>query len=284
MKSKAKQKKYYLAFILPSFLVLLFAYFIPFISGMNIMLTDWDGISSSYNYIGLDNFAKLFTDKSILRPIRITLTYGLIYTLLNNLFALTIAVFLDKFVIGKRFIKTVFFIPMVLSAVLSSFIWGYIYKDVFSELFGIKSLLGNPKTALLGVIIIALWNSVGSNLIIYIAGLTNISKIYYEAANIDGASGWQQFRYITLPLLVPTFSICITITLTTSLREFATMLAATGGGPAGSTETLAIYIYNNLFSFNRAGYGQAIAFVFMLILVTIAFLLTRFFRSREVEA
>lgn len=278
------RKKGYLLFILPSLIVFGFAVVIPFCMGINIMFTDWDGISRTYNYIGFKNFYLFFTDKDVIKPIVTTLIYGIGYTLLNNLFALTIAVFLNKFVIGKKFVKTVFFLPMVLSSVLASFVWGYLFKDVLSQTLGINSILGNPKTALLGVMIIALWNSVGSNLIIYIAGLENISTTYYEAANIDGASSWQAFRFITLPLLVPTFTICITLTFTTSLREFATVMAATGGGPAGSTETLSIYIYNNLFSFMKAGYGQAVSFVFMVVLVLIAGLLMRFFRSKEVEA
>lgn len=277
------KKKSYLLFILPSALVFITAVVIPFLMGMNIMFTDWDGISRTYNYIGFDNFIRFFTDARVIQPIKTTLIYGFGYTLLNNLFALTLAVVLKKFVIGERFIKTVLFLPMVLSSVLASFIWGYIFKDILSQTLGVNSLLGNPKTALIGVMIIALWNTIGSNLIIYIAGLENISGTYYEAAEIDGASGWQAFRYITLPLLVPTFTICITLTLTTSLREFATVMAATGGGPAGSTETLSIYIYNNLFSFMRAGYGQAVSFIFMVVLVVIAGCMMKFFRSREVE-
>lgn len=277
------KKKSYLLFILPSALVFITAVVIPFLMGMNIMFTDWDGISRTYNYIGFDNFIRFFTDARVIQPIKTTLIYGFGYTLLNNLFALTLAVVLKKFIIGERFIKTVLFLPMVLSSVLASFIWGYIFKDILSQTLGVNSLLGNPKTALIGVMIIALWNTIGSNLIIYIAGLENISGTYYEAADIDGASGWQAFRYITLPLLVPTFTICITLTLTTSLREFATVMAATGGGPAGSTETLSIYIYNNLFSFMRAGYGQAVSFIFMVVLVVIAGCMMKFFRSREVE-
>ncbi|WP_148409724.1 carbohydrate ABC transporter permease [Murimonas intestini] len=277
------KKKVYLIFILPSLLVFLFAIVIPFFMGINIMFTNWDGISRTYEYVGLKNFMLFFTDKSVIKPIITTLAYGFGYTLLNNLFALSLGVLLNKFVAGKKGIKTIFFLPMVLSAVLASFIWGYIFKDILSQTLGINSLLGNPKTALLGVMIIALWNSVGSNLIIYLAGLENISATYYEAGEIDGANGWQAFRYITLPLLVPTFTICITLTLTTALREFATVMAATGGGPAGSTETLSIYIYNNLFSFMKAGYGQAASFVFMVVLVLIASILMKFFRSKEVE-
>lgn len=278
-----KHKKSYLLFALPSLILFIFAIVIPFAMGVNIAFTDWDGISQNYNYNGLQNFKMFFTDKSVLEPIKNTFIYGIGYTMLNNLMALILALALNKWIRGSKILKTVFFIPMVLSSVLAAFVWGFIYKDVFSAVFGINSLLGNPKTVIAGIIIIALWNAVGSNLIIYMAGLDNIPDMYYEASSIDGASLWQQFRYVTLPMLVPTFTICITLTFTSSLREFGTVMAATGGGPAGSSETLAIYIYKNLFSFQKAGYGQAVSFMFMLMLAAIGVLMLKFFRSKEVE-
>lgn len=278
-----KSKKSYLLFALPSALLFTFAIVIPFIMGINIAFTDWDGISQTYHYNGLQNFKTFFTDKSVLQPIKNTFIYGIGYTALNNLLSLVLALLLNKWIKGSKILKTVFFIPMVLSSVLAAFVWGYIYKDVFSAVFGINSLLGNPSTVIPGIIIIALWNAVGSNLIIYMAGLDNIPDMYYEASAIDGATLWQQFRYVTLPMLIPTFTICITLTFTTALREFGTVMAATGGGPAGSSETLAIYIYKNLFSFQKAGYGQAVSFVFMIMLALIGTLMLRFFRKREVE-
>jgi raffinose/stachyose/melibiose transport system permease protein len=115
------------------------------------------------------------------------------------------------------------------------------------------------------------------------AGLNNIPVMYNEVSEIDGANYIQQFRHITLPMLVPSFTICITLTFTGSLREFATVMAATGGGPAGYSETIAIFIYRNLFSFQKAGYGQAASLLFMLLLVIAGGLLARFFHSREIE-
>lgn len=273
----------YFGFLIPSMLLAVAAIVYPFFSGVNIAFTDWDGISRDYHYVGLDNFVKLLKDRSILRSIRNTLCYSIGYTSLNNILALTLAVFLNNKIRGKAALKTIFFVPMALSAVLSAFVWSFIDRNVIAVLLGTKSLLGSPKTVIPGVIIIALWNQVGSNLMIYIAGLMNISKDYYEAAKIDGAGGWQLFRYIIAPMLGPSFTMCITLTLTSSLREFATVMAATGGGPAKSSETVAIFIYQNLFSFQKAGYGQAVAIVFMLMLVTVGTLLNRFFRNREVE-
>jgi raffinose/stachyose/melibiose transport system permease protein len=280
-----KTKEHYgLIFVLPAFCLFSFAVLIPFLNGVSIAFTDWDGISNTYRYVGFSNFIRLFSDRSILRPIGNTLYFALCYTALNNLLALALAIMLDRWVWGKNFLKTVFFIPMALSTVLAAFVWGFIFKGVFSTLFEINSLLGNPKTVIPGIVIIALWNNLGSNFIIYMAGLNNIPVIYNEASEIDGANFWQQFRHITLPMLIPSFTICVTLTFTSALREFGTVMAATGGGPAGYSETVSIFIYRNLFSFQKAGYGQAAAILFMILLIIIGGILARFFRAREYES
>jgi raffinose/stachyose/melibiose transport system permease protein len=273
----------FLIFIIPSFLLFTFSVIIPFFMGINIAFTNWDGISAHYDYVGFKNFIRLFSDKDALRPILNTFEFAILTTVSNNLLSLIFAILITKCVKGKNFVKVIFFIPMALSPVLAAFVWGFIYKDVFSTLFSIQSLIGNPDTVISGIVIICLWNSLGSNLVIYIAGLQNIPNMYYEASSIDGANLWQQFRHITLPLLVPTFTVCITLTFTSCLREFSTVMAATGGGPANYSQTISIYIYQNLFSFQKAGYGQAVSLVFMFILVIIGTVLTRFFRSKEVE-
>lgn len=282
-KKEARDTKIYFLFVLPSILLFVFAILYPFLSGIHIAFTNWDGISKTYDYVYFKNFIKLFQDKSIIRAIKNTLLFAFGYTALNNILALALAVFMMKKIFGKKIIKTIFFIPMALSQVLAAFVWSFIDKQVIANLLGTRSLLGNPKLVLLGIIIIALWNQVGSNLMIYIAGLNNISSDYYEAAKIDGAGEWQMFRYIMVPLLGPSFTMCIVLTLTSALREFGTVMAATGGGPAKSSETVAIFIYQNLYSYQKAGYGQAVAIVFMILLVVIGTSLNRFFRNREVE-
>ena len=284
MKTLKKDGIYY-AFLIPSVILFVFAFLYPFVTGVNIAFTDWDGISAEYNYIGLKNFFDIFKDTTIRKAIANTLIFAVGYTAINNVLALGLAVLLNQKFKGQNFCKTVFFIPMALSAVLASFLWTFIDSKIYATFLSPsgRSILGNPSTVLLGIIILGLWNAIGSNIMIYIAGLTNIPADYYEAAAIDGASGWKRFRYIILPLLGPSFTMCITLTLTSSLREFATVMAATGGGPANSSETVAIFIYKNLFQYYKAGYGQAVAIIFMVLLMVIGISLQRFFRSKEVE-
>lgn len=282
MKQLKKEMSYFV-FLIPSLILFLFCVVYPFFSGIHLAFTDWDGISRTYHYVGLDNFAKLLSDPNVVQPIKTTVIYGVGVTTLNNIFALLLAVVLSKNLKGKAFFKTSFFLPLAISAVLASFVWKYIDSNLLSLIFG-NSLLGRRGTVLLGIMVISLWNNLGSNVMIYLAGLTGISRDYDEAAMIDGANGRQRFFHVTVPMLMPSFTICITLTLTSSLREFGTVLAATGGGPAGSSQTVAILIYDYMFKYSRAGYAQAISLVFMLALVVIGLVLTRFFRSKEIEA
>lgn len=278
-----KNRKGYFWFVLPSAILFAFTVVAPFISGIHIAFTDWDGISRDYNFVGFKNFVTMFHDKNILASIKATLLFALGYTALNNVLALLLSVLLNQKFKGRNLMKTCFFAPMALSAVLAAFVWGFIDRNILSGGILGHSLLGSPKTVILGIIIIALWGGIGSNIMIYMAGLTNIPRDYYEAAAIDGANGFKGFRYITLPLLGPSFTMCVTLTLTSALREFAITMSATGGGPARSSEMISIFIYKNLFSYQKAGYGQAIGLTFMVILMVIGISLTRFFRSKEVE-
>ncbi len=280
---KFKKEFDYFVFVIPSLILFIFCIVYPFCSGLHLAFTDWNGISREFNYVGLDNFVKLFSDRNVVQPIRTTIVYGVGVTALNNILSLFLAVTLSKKMKGKTFFKTTFFIPLAISAVLASFVWKYIDSNMISAVIG-HSLMGKRETVLLGIMIISLWNNLGSNTMIYIAGIAGISKDYEEAAMIDGANGRQRFFNVTIPMLMPSFTICITLTLTSSLREFGTVLAATGGGPAGSSQTVAILIYDYMFKYSRAGYAQAVSLVFMVFLVVIGLVLTRFFRSREVEA
>lgn len=280
---KIKKQMEYFVFLIPSIILFVFCVVYPFFSGIHLAFTDWDGISRTYNYVGAENFVKIFSDKNVIKPIRNTLFYGVAVTALNNVLALSLAMILGKKLKGKSFFKTSFFIPLAISAVLASFVWRYIDSNLLSLIFG-KSLLGRKNTVLIGIIIISLWNNLGSNIMIYIVGLAGIPVDYNEAAMIDGANSFQRFKNITIPMLMPSFTICITLTLTSSLREFGMVMAATGGGPAGSSETVALLIYNYMFKYSRAGYAQAISFIFMIFLIIIGLSLNKYFRSREMEA
>ena len=284
MNKKVKSKLINFSFLLPVLFFFGFSVIIPFFSGLHIALTDWNGVSKELNYVGLRNFINIFSNKDILQPVQNTICYTLIATIAGNIISLLLALAINRKFIGRTFARTAFFLPTAISVVLAVFIWGYIFRDVFRNLFGWNSLLGQKSTVILGIAIIHMWIDVGINMLVYLSSLTTVPKELYESADLDGASRIQQFFRVTLPMIVPAFTTCITLSLTYGLREFATPYAATQGGPAGASETIGIYIYNHLMSYNKAGYGQAISVVFTIALVLIGGGLSRALRRLEVEA
>lgn len=271
-------------FIIPSLAIFLVALGIPFCLGINIAFTDWDGLSKTYSYNGISNFVRMFKDQRMLSALKNTFLYAVMGVVLNNVLTLSLAVLFNE--LDRKWgniCRLIVFIPSCLSSVLSAFVWKFIYHFVWKMLTGMDSPLGSTTWVLPAIVLIGLWNTSGINVLIYTAALRNVPREYMEAAAIDGAGRWKVFRKIVLPMISSSFTVCVTLTFTGLLKEFGTVMSATGGGPAMASTTICMYIYNCLFSYNRAGYGQAVAIVFMIMLVLIGTVLTSFFRKREVE-
>lgn len=282
MLKSSKLTKY--IFALPGFCFFAFAMLIPFLIGIHIAFTDWNGVDVAYNYVGFGNFISIFKDTRIEKPFGNTIQFALIGTILSNFVSLSLALLINSRLKRLNSIsRTIFFMPVCFSAVLTAFLWKFIYGEFISRLFGVKNLLGNPDWVIFAVVLIGVWNTAGINMLIYLSGLRNIAQELYEAAKVDGASVFRRFKEITLPLLIPAFSVCITLTITSWLKEFATTLSATGGGPGGASRTISIYVYDNLYKYYNAGYGQAVSMLFSVFLIIIGLSVSAFFRKREVE-
>ena len=259
--------------------------------GLNIAFTDWNGITKTYNYIGLDNFIKAFNDTRLVKPIRNSFLYMILGTSFGTVISLGLALMVHNRLVEcsprigwlSRFARTAFFTPVCISAVLTAFIGKFIYGQVITELIGGKSFLGQQNTVIPAIVAMGIWNGCGINMLIYYSGLKGIPTDLYDAASVDGAGAIRTFFNVTLPLLMPSFSVCITMSLTSWLREFGMTLAATNGGPAGASRTITIYIYENLYSYSKAGYGQALSLLFALFLIILGKTVSGFFRRREVE-
>ena len=271
-------------FLLPGLLMFSFSVLIPLFNGIHIAFTDWNGITTDYNYVGFKNFISVFRDQRLIDPMINSIKFAVLGTIGNNVIALGTALLVNQKT-GKlsNIVRVIFFMPVCFSSILTAFIWNFIYKEVFSQLFQIKSLLGNPEWVIPAIVIMGLWNTCGINMLIYLSGIKNIPVELVEAAKIDGATVFQRFRKVTLPLLAPAFSVCVTLSMTSWLREFAMTLSATRGGPGGASKTMSIYIFENLYTYNKAGYGQAIALLFAVFLILIGNLVASFFRRKEVE-
>lgn len=281
---KHKTNRAAVLFTVPSLIFFSIALLIPFFMGINIAFTDWNGVAKTYNYVGLKNFIKILSDSRIAAPAQNTLILAIIGVIVNNIVTLSLAILFTKF--EGRFgniCRLIVFIPCCLSGVLSAYVWKFIYRFVLSAVTGLSSPLGSMFWVLPAIVVIGLWNGAGINMLIYYAALRNVPRELIEAAIVDGAGRGQVFRKITLPMIAPAFTICITMTFTSMLKEFGTVMSATGGGPARASETISMYIYNNLYTYSKAGYGQAISFVFLAFLIIVGNLMTNFFRKREVE-
>lgn len=284
VQKRTREKAWYLILFIPGFLIFVFAVVFPFLSGIQVSFTNWDGIGQTMKFVGLKNYMLLLKSPDFWNAVGHSFYFALLITTFNNILSLVTALGLNRSFKGRGALRTAFFFPTCLSTILAAFIWSFLFRESLSPLFGGMSLLGNYKTVIPGIVLIALWNGLGINIVIYLAGLSNIPRDLYEAAKVDGANAWQNFRSITIPMLMPSITVCITMTLIGGLKEFATTMAATGGGPGKGSEMVSIYIYKNLYSYYQAGYGQAVAIVFVIILIVCGGIMSKILRSREVEA
>ena len=229
-----------------------------------------------------------FQDPDLWKVLGNTFKYAFILMVLVNVISLLLALLLDSYLKFKNVFRIVFFLPSILSTVLSGFIWKYNFSTGFPKLlsyFGldVTSPLGHPDYALFGLVIIAVWQGIGTPMIIYIAGLQSIPNELIESARIDGAGTTRTFMNVTLPLLAPSVTINMLLVLTGSLKVFDLVWVTTQGGPGFATEVITTFIYKTAFNSFKAGYGMALSMIFFVILVIVTIVQLSIFRRREVE-
>ncbi len=284
MKKKIKWKKELvdLSCLLPALILFMFIVILPMLSGIRYTFTNWDGMSKVINYVGLKNYKTVLTDPDLIVPIKNTAFFTLVTVVAINVFGLGIAMMVSREFKGVNVIKSIIFIPLVVSLVLVSQMWMYVYSD-FLSLFGVKSPLIQKKYAMLGLAIMSIWREVGLAMMIYLAALKGIPQEMNEVALIDGAGFWQRFKNVTMPFIAPAFTYCIPLWLAAGLREYEYTSIATSGGPQHATESMAYYIYQYLFPFNKVGYGQTVAVLYLIVCIGLSNLVTRALRKREIE-
>ena len=268
-----------IAFLTPTLLV--FAVFVmwPLLDSLRYSVTNWDGVSEP-EFVGLANFAKVFTDPEFLRALLNSALWTITALLLPTLLGLGIALLINSGVRGSSFFKSVFYLPICLSAVIVGQIWVWIYQPnwgllnmLLGNLFDIHRFrfawLAEPATALGSVIVAWSWQQTGLAMVIFLAGLTAIPRDMLEAADIEGVKRWRQTLHIELPMLRPATVVAVALSVINSLKGFDILYVMTGGGPFHSSNTLAYMMYEESFRKYRVGYGSAIAVVLFLIALTI---------------
>ncbi|OCT10637.1 ABC transporter permease [Paenibacillus pectinilyticus] len=288
LKRTIRGEFWYVLFLIPGILLFTLAVLIPLVMGARYSFTSWDGVSRKLTYIGWENYVHAFQDSDVWSALGNTFKYAIILMVLINVLSLLLALLLDSYLKLKNLFRTLFFLPSILSIVLSGFIWKYNFSTGFPKLFSIfgwdvTSPLGNPDHALFGLILVALWQGVGAPMIIYIAGLQGIPSELLESAKMDGAGMWRAFWHVTLPLLAPSITINLLLVLTGSLKVFDLVWVTTQGGPGFATEVITTFIYKTAFNSFKAGYGMALSMMFFVILVIVTIVQLSIFRRREVE-
>jgi raffinose/stachyose/melibiose transport system permease protein len=278
------------AFVLPIFLPFLIFFIIPAVSGIIYSFFNWNGISSKMTFIGFRNFINLPQDKTYITSIQFSFRFAILSVVLGNIISILLALWVNTNIKSSNFIRAAFFMPMVICAVVKGFLWRFIYNQGFTVLYRYiplpflnTKILASGGAAFYGILAASLWGGIGYNMIIYLAGLTSIDKTYYESADIDGASHLTKFFRITIPLLMPSITICLFTSTASSFGIYDINLALTNGGPGNSTLSMVLDIYNTGFLQNRLGYGSAKSVVLLIIIMSITFLQVSATRKREVE-
>jgi multiple sugar transport system permease protein len=278
---RAKERIFIVLVVGPAIIYYVTLRYWPVLQTMRLSLTDAQLISPNYQFVGLDNFRFLVENQVFRRALSNTAYYAFVTTIAGTALALILAVFLDPIPQGNAFLRLLFFLPQVTSAIAIATIWLWLFQARFGlfnhvlKYFGIGPIpwLIDPKYALNSLILMALWGGVGYSAILFVAGIRGIPKEYYEAAEIDGANQLQMSLRITLPLLSRVISFVLVTGVIGSFQVFAQVFLMTGGGPLDSTRTISLMIYQ--YAFNRLRIGQAAAMAVVLFMIVSALTLVQ---------
>lgn len=288
---KLKTAGWYALFTLPLLFVFSLVVIIPFFIGIGYSFFSWDGLPlNPKTFVGFQNYMNLFSDGRFLSSALHTLLFALLAIVLINLLGMAFALMVTSKLRVKNVARAMLFMPYLIGGLILGYIWKFIFTDAFASIGELTGLSGiffnwllNPKFALAALIIVSTWQMAGYIMIIYITGIMGIPDDVIEAAQVDGAGFWYTLLKIKFPLIMPSFTICLFLTLSNCFKIFDVNLSLTGGGPSNATEMFAMNIYNEIFSLNNFGYGQAKAILFFLAVAFITLIQVSITKKKEVE-
>ncbi len=277
MTKKARENLSLLLFVAPAFIVYFIFKLYPTFSGIYYSMTSWNGLSKSKQFAGVDNYIEIFSDTNFWKSMIFTSKYVVVMLIVANVLALTLAIGIESRSKGRGFFRTLFCMPNMVSMIIGGYMWNFIFTKVLYYMadnwgftFLDKSWIGDPKYAFIAIVIVSAWGIVGYLMIIYMAALQGVPQHLIESASLDGATTWQRFWKITLPMIRHSLTICIFWTLNSMFQVFDVIYSLTGGGPGRATQSVAINIYQEAFTGNiRYGYATAKSMVLFLIILII---------------
>ena len=275
-------KKYFPVFVLPTLLAFTIGFIVPFIMGVYLSFCKFTTVTDA-KFVGLQNYVKIFTeDGTFGHALWYTTAFTVVSVVLINVIGFAVALLLTKKIKGTNIFRTVFFMPNLIGGIILGYVWQLLLNGLLLQIN--KTLTYSSVYGFWGLVILMCWQQIGYMMIIYIAGLNNVSPDLVEAAQIDGANKGQLLKHVIIPMVMPSITICTFLTLTNSFKLFDQNLALTNGEPSNMSEMLALNIYNTFYG--RTGWegvGQAKAVIFFILVGAIAMIQNRLTRSKEVQ-
>ena len=290
MKGKSGGKDF-CGFALPGMFCFFAVVILPFVYGVYLTLTDWNGVSSVKNFVGGANFLSVLKDSQFWTSLLLTFKYVIFVVIIVNIMAFAIAYLLTRGIKGQNFFRAGFFTPNLIGGLVLGYIWQFVFSRVFvgiGEATGWSlfeaSWLSDPNLAFAALVLVSVWQLSGYMILIYVAGFMGLSQDVMEAANIDGATGWVKLRSIILPLMMSSITICLFLTLSRAFMVYDVNLSLTAGAPSGTTEMAAMHVYEKAFTSRQFGVGQAEALILFVIVAIISGIQVYLTKRQEVEA
>ena len=282
--------KQYLMFAGPGTILFLAVVIVPFVYGLYLTLTSWDGTSLSKPFVGMQNFAAAFKDTTYWQAMGRTMIYSVFAVILINVFAFALAYLVTSGVKGQNFFRAGFFVPNLIGGIVLGYVWQFVFNRAFVAIGKAitggtaVSLLSTPNGAMFALIIVSVWQYAGYMMLIYVAGFMSVSKDVQEASLIDGCTPAQAMKNVTIPLMRSSFVQCIFLRITRCSVVYDVNLSLTKGEPFGSSVMAAMHVYNQAFTYRNFGLGQAEAVILFLVCAIVGVTQVLVGKRGEVEA
>ena len=274
----------YLIFAGPGTILFLAVVIVPFIYGLYLTLTSWDGVSATKTFVGLQNFAAAFSDADYWKAMLRTVIYSVFAVVLINIMSFALAFLVTRGIKGQNFFRSGFFVPNLIGGIVLGYVWKFVFNRAFVAIFGGSSLLSSTEGAMFCLIIVSVWQYAGYMMLIYVAGFMSVSKDVEEASRIDGCTSAQAMRNVTIPLMRSSFVQCIFLSITRCFVVYDVNLSLTKGDPFNTSVMAAMHVYNQAFTYKNYGLGQSEAVILFAVCAIVGVTQVLIGKRGEVEA
>ena len=279
-KAGSDRNRTFLAILIPVLVLFIAFNTVPLLTGFFYSFTDSKGYGA-FEIVGLQNYIDLFQDARVGNSYLFTFKISVVSTILVNVISLVLAIGLSSKIKFKSALRGIYFVPRILGALVVGYVFSYFFTYIVPALTGTTSMLASTEWAWVAIVVVLVWQACAQTTIIYITGLSSVPEDVYEAGALDGATGWDKFRYLTFPLIMPSITTNMVLVMKDMLMTFDQIVAMTSGGPAQSTESISYLIYQNGLNNSQFGFQCANAVIFFIVIAVISIAQTKFLNSKE---